>query len=101
MRLSIVALKLYRKNFAQLATLMQTVIDGFTAHAVLYPLPSPTIISCTANLAILTGAIATWGSVGNRGSHNDYLALKDARDVVRQNLFHLGVYAENTVAPGD
>src|SRR4051812_41739360 len=101
MRLSIVALKLYKKSFTQLAALMQTVIDGFTAQVVLYPLPSPTIVACTANLAILTAAIAKWGTVGNRGSHNDYLALKDARDVVRQNLFQLGVYAENTATPGD
>jgi len=95
MRLSIVALKLYKKSFAQLADLMQTVINGFTAQVLLYPLPNPTIVAATADLATLRGCIAAWGSMGNRGLHNDYLALVDARNLVRMNLFQFGVYVEN------
>jgi hypothetical protein len=49
-----------------------------------------------SDIDVLDACISAWGVKGNRGSHADYLALLAARNVIRNDLRMLALYAQNT-----
>src|SRR5262245_41581978 len=100
MRLFIIALNFRKLSFTELAALCQRVIDGFTAQSATYTTPVPTVATVTADLAMLTAAIAAHGDRSNHGRTSDFTALKDAANQVKLDLFTMASYAES-VTPGD
>src|SRR5262245_9232494 len=94
---TLVSLKLNRLSYEQLASLADTVFDGFTAASGTYTTPFPALTVLDTAKTALHSAIAAWRpSTGGRGSHQDLLNLRAARDEVRLILTQLANYAQDT-----
>src|SRR5437870_5041389 len=89
-------LNLISLNFTALAGFAQTIHDGYVTHAADFPAPNPLMPAFHDHIDAHNAAIAKWGVKGNRGSHPDYLALLATRNVVRNDLRMLVLYAQNT-----
>lgn len=86
-------------NYNGIAALMNTVITGMTANPINFPAPNPSLATLAADFTTLTAAIATWGPVGNRGSHSEYLALLAATLTAYNDLLLEADYVNNLVNP--
>jgi len=97
MRFQNIALKLNRKSYTQVADLLETIIAGFVAQVLIYPLPPITTLVATGQLTTLRSMISAWRPVGgNRGSHQDLLNVRDATNVAIETINVLALYAETT-----
>lgn len=84
-----------RSDYQGIANLLNHVIPSLTGNAN-YATPNPTLIALTADEVALSAAIATWGPVGNRGSHADLLALRAAATTAFNDLLAEAAYVQNT-----
>jgi len=82
-------------QYAQLESLGNRVVASMTGN-VNFTTPSPTLVSITTQVALVTAAIAAWGPVGNRGSHSDILNLRDQCTILRNLLLAEGQYVTST-----
>lgn len=89
------------QDFTGIAALASTVILGISTHPLNFPAPVPPLATLIADLASLNAAITAWGTVGNRGSHADWLALVAAATLMRNDLLTEGAYVESLVNPAD
>ena len=92
---SLINLSLSKLSYANLAAFSQTIASGFTSQVTDYPTPNPAMSALTADINVLNTAVTKWGVKGNRGSHADHVALKDAANTVRNDLRMLADYAQN------
>jgi hypothetical protein len=93
---SIINLSLSKLSFTNLAGFAQTIHDGFVAQIAVYATPNPLMAAFLLDIKALNTAITAWGVKGNRGSHADHVALRNAADVVKNDLRMLADYAQNT-----
>src|ERR1044071_6610110 len=93
---SLLKLEVHRLSYRQLLDLGNAVVLALTAAAATYPAPNPPLASVSTDLSALGDAITAWGPQGNRGSKQDLILLREARDVVRVCLTQLANYCENT-----
>jgi hypothetical protein len=91
-----ISLGLSRLSYSGLRTASQTIHDGFTAHAVEYPAPSPTMPVFQGHIDDLVTAIDAWGLPHARGSHQQHVELIAAANIVRDDLRKLALYAQTT-----
>src|SRR4051812_24081764 len=61
-----------------------------------YPNPTPSIATLRAAIADTSEAVIKWGIVGNRGSHEDYIYLKNKAKTLHQVIRELSHYVANT-----
>jgi hypothetical protein len=92
----LISMILSRLSFANLAAFAQRIHDGFIAEIADYATPNPLMAAFQSDIDALNAAITAWGPRGNRGSHSDYLALRAAASIVRNDLRMLADYASNT-----
>jgi len=84
-------------NYAGVLGLGNQVHDDMTTNVADFPTPVPALATLATQLTTLTNAIATWGPVGNRGSHADLVALRVACKAVYDSLLLLAAYVQNLV----
>lgn len=82
--------------YQAISNLLGRVIAGLTGN-VSFVTPNPSTAQLTIDKDALDAAIAAWGTVGNRGSHNDLLALRAAALVAFNDLVAEANYVESTV----
>lgn len=83
-----------RSNYQGIANLANLIIAGMTGNAN-FVTPSPALLAIQTELTTLEADIATWGPVGNRGSHADLLALRAQADLVYSMLLAESEYVQN------
>jgi hypothetical protein len=98
---ALVKIALQPLAFQSIAIFANNVIFAMSSPpgSINFPAPHPTLGSLTAAFNALVGAITTWGPVGNRGSHADYLDLKLKADICRDLLYQLASYVQNMTDP--
>jgi len=84
-----------RSNYQGIANLGNAVHAGISGNAT-YPTPTPALTVLQTDITALEADIATWGPIGNRGSHADLLALRASAAVVYADLLSLAAYVQNT-----
>lgn len=84
-----------RSNYQGIANLGNLVIASMTANGN-FVTPVPTLVALQAAITSLEAAIATWGPVGNRGSHADLVALRAAATDAYNNLLAEANYVQQT-----
>jgi hypothetical protein len=93
----VIKIKAFPLKYSNLASLLSSVIAAITANAN-FTTPNPTLAAGTALGVTLNDAITAWGPVGNRGSHADLLALREAALAVRNWLVAEANYVLNTAS---
>lgn len=90
-----------KSDYQAVDDLAQRIVASMTGN-VTYPTPNPALAAISTQEALVATAIATWGPVGNRGSHADLLALRDAVDVLYAMLLAEASYVTSvaTVTAG-
>ena len=86
-------------DYNGISLLCSNVIAGMFANPGNFPSPSPILPTLSAALAVLNAAIATWGPVGARGSHADWVALQAASHAVYISLVQEAAYVQNVTDP--
>jgi hypothetical protein len=84
-------------DFNGISTLAHTVVAQMTLNIANFPTPNPTLVTLNAHSLDLDALIATWGPVGNRGSHADYVALLAETILVYNLLISEAAYVQNLV----
>jgi hypothetical protein len=69
-----ISLKLAEKTDGELLTFSNTIAAGLNGN-LNYTTPSPTLIDFGSDITDFSDALTAWGSVGNRGSHVQNLAV--------------------------
>ena len=91
----VIAIKLSKTNYSGLVNLGNAVHAGLTGNLdFTTPLPALTVLQ--SNIDAVIAAIATWGTKGNRGSHNDLVTLRNDALTLSQTLKSLSQYVQNT-----
>jgi hypothetical protein len=79
-------------------TLGQTVVLSMTGN-LNFPAPAPTLASIQSAVTALSNAITAWGTVGNRGTHQDLVNLRNASLALLKLLQQEAAYVQNLVDP--
>lgn len=81
-----VANRVYEMSYQTLLNFSENVVAQMTAAIATFATPTPALATITTANTNLQARITAWGNEGNRGSHADLIALRSARDEVRNLL---------------
>lgn len=88
-----------RTDYNGILSLSASVQAGLTTNITLFPLPSPPVATLLLDATTLSTAIAAWGTVHNRGTHAQYLAMRNAANVVYNDLVAEAAYVQSVIDP--
>lgn len=86
------------QQYDAMRTLGQTVVLSMTGN-LNFPTPSPTLATIQSAVTALSNAITAWGTVGNRGTHQDLINVRNASLTLLKLLQLEAAYVVNSVDP--
>lgn len=87
-----------KNNYQGVADLANSIFANMTGN-LNFPSPLPTLINFQAAITALEAAITAWGTVGNRGSHAQLMAVRTASNAVYAMIVQLAGYVMSCVNP--